>query len=232
MTPELEQLQQRLGHTFRQPSLLELALIHPSLVNESPTINESNQRLEFLGDAVLQLILSDAIYQHYPTEREGVLTQRRKILVEGRFIASLAQELGLDTCLRVQAAARELAQNKSALEDAFEALVAALYLDAGYETARAVVLRIYGDLGQRIAAAIPLDNPKGRLQELVQPGHGNASLRYEVISTTGEAHAREFTVTVFFRDRALATGRGSSKKTAEEAAAQLALANWKPDPVN
>ena len=230
MTPELTQLQQRIGYTFKNVALLELALTHPSLVNESPDINESNQRLEYLGDAVLQLVLSAEIYRLYPTAREGVLTQRRKLLVEGRYTASLALELGMDACLRVQSKSSELTRNSSALEDAFEALVAAVFIDSNYESARDVILSIYGDLNQRLAHVLPRDNPKGRLQELVQPEHGNAALRYEVTTTTGEAHAREYTVTVYFKDEPLATGCGSSKKLAEEAAAQIALANWQPAP--
>jgi len=231
MKTELALLQERIGHTFKQPALLELALTHPSLVNEDPAITESNQRLEFLGDAVLQLVISQEIYRLYPEAREGQLTQMRKKLVEGRFTAELGRELGLDNCLRVQTTAVELANSNSAMEDAFEALVAALYLDAGYEATQKLLRNIYGNIAHRLGSTLPDDNPKGRLQELVQPGHGNAALRYEVVNTTGEAHAREFEVTVFFKDQPLASGRGTSKKMAEEAAARVALNDWKPDPI-
>ncbi len=227
MNSALKTLQQRIGYTFKEAGLLDLAVTHPSLVNENPDITESNQRLEFLGDAVLQLIISEEIYRLYPQEREGVLTQNRKKLVEGRFTANLAEELDLQSCLRVQSGAVELASSPSALEDAFEALVAALYLDAGYNQARKVVLRIYGNFSQRLQDILPVDNPKGRLQELVQPDHGNSALRYEVDKTLGEAHAREFEVTVYFNDQPLASGQGTSKKLAEEAAADAALMKWK-----
>jgi len=150
MSDALLQLQSRLGYTFRDPALLARALTHPSLANELPELKEANQRLEFLGDAVLQLVLSEEIFRLYPAEREGVLTNRRKKLVEGRFIAELARELSLDESLRVQPATPELARSQSALEDAFEALVAAIYLDAGYDSTRATVLRIYGDLAARL----------------------------------------------------------------------------------
>lgn len=225
MNDALAALQARLGHTFRDPALLELAVTHPSVINEGSGARDSNQRLEFLGDAVLQLVLSEEIFRRYPQEREGVLTQRRKLLIEGKFAAKLARELHLDECLRVNAAGAlaGLKLNRSALEDAFEALVAALYLDAGYAVTQRIVLQVYGDLDQRLAAMLPADNPKGQLQERVQPVHGNNALRYEVTRTTGEDHQRVYDVTVWLLDRALGSGHGTSKKLAEEAAARAAL---------
>lgn len=223
MNDPLAILQQQIGYKFQRADLIALAVTHPSLSNESPDHKESNQRLEFLGDAVLQLILSEEIYRLYPHEREGALTQRRKKLIEGRFTAELAREIGLSACLRVPPAAAELAQSQSALEDAFEALVAAVYLDGGYARCREVVLTLYGDLTQRLATVLPADNPKGRLQEIVQPLHGNHALRYQVVATTGEAHAREFEITLYLNEQLLATGHGTSKQRAEEAAARAAL---------
>jgi len=223
MSADLQQLQSRLGYAFRDPALLDRALTHPSLLNENRDLKESNQRLEFLGDAVLQLVLSEEIFRLYPAEREGVLTNHRKKLVEGRFIAKLARELSLSENLRVQPAAPELATSQSALEDAFEAIVGAIYLDAGYSAARETILRLYGDLPARLAKTLPSDNPKGRLQEFVQPKHGNKALRYDVIKTSGADHQRAYQVTVFLLDRELGTGQGTSKKLAEEAAAVAAL---------
>eukprot|EP01035_Chromulina_nebulosa_P006507 gene6507-8802_t len=113
----------------------------------------------------------------------------------------------------------------AALEDAFEALVGAIYLDSDLATARRVVLAIYGALPDRLAAVENAENPKGRLQERVQPIHGNSALRYEVVRIDGEDHAREYEVAVYLLDRHLGTGRGTSKKNAEEAAAHAALKN-------
>ncbi|MFI5335993.1 MAG: ribonuclease III [Opitutales bacterium] len=223
MNAALAQLQHRLDYRFRDPARLELALTHPSFLNESGAAKESNQRLEFLGDAVLQLILSEELFRLYPHEREGALTLRRKKLVEGRFTAGLAAELGLGHLLRVPATAAAVTRTQSALEDAFEALVAAIFLDAGYERTRQIVLGLYGDVAERLKIALPADNPKGQLQEKVQPLHGNNALRYDVVRTSGAAHAREFEVAVYFKDRLLGTGHGPSKKLAEEAAAQVAL---------
>lgn len=228
MSDALLPLQRRLGYTFRDAALLDRALTHPSLANERPDLKDANQRLEFLGDAVLQLVLSEEIFRLYPSEREGELTNRRKKLVEGRFLAELARELALDEHLRVQSASPELARSQSALADAFEALVAAVYLDAGYAAARETILRLYGDLPTRLEKTLPADNPKGRLQELVQPKHGNHALRYEVTKTSGEAHQREYQVEVYLLDRSLGTGSGPSKKLAEEAAALEALKTLGP----
>ena len=229
MNDPLIELQARLGYTFRDPALLASAVTHPSLVNELPELKESNQRLEFLGDAVLQLVLSEEIFRLYPQDREGALTTRRKKLVEGRFLADLARELSLADSLRVQPATPELARSQSALGDAFEALVAAIYLDAGYGPTREIILRLYGDVAARLGKTLPDDNPKGRLQERVQPRHGNSALRYEVTKTSGVAHQRAFEVTVFLLDRPLGTGAGTSKQIAEEAAAQAALETLKAE---
>jgi ribonuclease-3 len=227
MSVPLSQLQQRIGYTFRDSALLTRALTHPSLVNELSELTESNQRLEFLGDAVLQLVLSEEIFRLYPQEREGALTTRRKKLVEARFLAGLAREISLEDALRVQPATPELAKNQSALGDAFEALVAAIYLDAGYGPAREVILRLYGDVATRLGKTLPDDNPKGRLQELVQPRHGNDALRYDVTRIEGADHARAYEVSVFLLSRCIGTGRGTSKKLAEEAAAQAGLETLK-----
>jgi ribonuclease-3 len=228
MNAALQELQTRIGYTFRNVALLETALTHPAYVNEQPETTDSNQRLEFLGDAVLQLILSEELFRLYPQDREGSLTQRRKKLVEGRFLAGLARGLQLDHHLRVPASASNVAETASALEDAFEALVAAIYLDDGYANARRVVLALYGDLARHLATSLPDDNPKGRLQEHVQPQHGNTALRYVTSHIGGEDHAREYEAQVFLHDQLLGTGRGPSKKLAEEAAALVALETLKP----
>lgn len=221
----LDKLQARLGHTFSRQELLREALAHPSFVNEHPEAGPSNQRLEFLGDAVLQLIVTDALYTAFHSDPEGALSRRRSILTKGRCLAQLALEIGLDDALRLGGsentpAGRARASN---LEDAFEALIGALYLDAGLERTRERVLVIYGSLEARLATGSLVDNPKGRLQELVQPKHGTGALRYETTQSGGPDHDREYTSRVHLGDRILGEGRGTSKKTAEEAAARMAL---------
>ena len=218
-------LQTRLGYRFRNPTLLRRALVHPSYLQDHPAEAESNQRLEFLGDAVLQLILTEALFALYPHEREGMLSKSRAALTKGGCLTGLALQLGLDACLLLGTSEEQTGgrQRASALEDAFEALVGALYLDSDLPTVSRVVLAIYGPLPDRLHQGIHEENPKGRLQERVQPRHGNQALRYEVIHVAGEDHEREYEARVSLFDQLLGTGRGPSKKTAEEAAARAAL---------
>lgn len=218
-------VQTRLGHAFARPELLIEALTHPSYLNENPACGPHNQRLEFLGDSVLQLVLSAALFERFPTDAEGELSRRRSILANGRCLAALARELGLDAALRLGGSENtpEGRSRDSNLEDAFEAVVGALYLDAGLETARARVLAIYGPFDARLAAGLGADNPKGRLQELVQPLHGTACLRYDTVRSGGPEHAKEYTARIYLAESLLGEGFGGSKKLAEEAAARVAL---------
>jgi len=218
-------LAEKLGHCFSDPALLRLALTHPSWLQEHPEETGTNQRLEFLGDAVIQLILTEALYQRYPDEREGVLSRHRAALSKGHFLAGLARELDLGVHLRLAASEEQTGgrDKPAALEDAFEAVIGAVYVDAGLEPTRAILLRHYGDLADRLARVAPAENPKGRLQERIQPTHGNNALRYDVVHVAGEDHEREYEARVFLHDQELGSGRGSSKKSAEEVAARAAL---------
>lgn len=225
MSDSLDDLQSRIGYSFRNGALLERALTHSSFLQDHPEITESNQRLEFLGDAVLQLALTEALFHLYPEEREGVLSKRRAALANGAFLSQLAVEYGLDRALRLANSEESTGgrTRQSSLEDAFEALVGAVYLDSDLPTAARVVLDLYGELPARLATVEESGNPKGRLQEMVQPLYGNSALRYEVTNIAGEDHAREYEVVVLLLERPLGTGRGCSKKAAEEAAARAAL---------
>jgi ribonuclease-3 len=230
---EIERFQQRIGHKFRDKALLHDALRHPSAVSVRSGVS-SNQRLEFLGDSVLQIIVSEALYRAYPEAREGELSRRRASLTKGAFLVGLARELGLDGLIELSTAEEQTGGRlrASSLEDACEALAGAIYLDAGIEAARSAVLQWYGPLAHRLAGEEPGDNPKGRLQELVQPAHGNTALRYEVTQTKGEAHNRHFEVHLHLLGRLLGTGSGRSKKEAEENAASEALRKWKTSAPN
>lgn len=224
MSTPLSQFQARIGYTFRDPVLLETAVTHPSWLQDHPGKTATNQRLEFLGDAVLQLLLTEELFALFPDDHEGELSQRRASLTKGVFLAQLAREVRLEAGLRLgnSEEAGGGRTRASALEDALEAVIGAIYLDSDLPTVRRVVLALYGPLPERLALATA-DNPKGRLQELVQPRHGNNALRYEVINTEGADHARAYEVSVFLLTRLLGTGRGTSKKLAEEAAALEAL---------
>ena len=218
----------RLGYSFTTKTLLVEALTHGSYLQDHPAAAPHNQRLEFLGDSVLQFILTAALYRDYPAEREGVLSRRRAVLSKGEFLTKMARDLGLDASLRLSKSEEDAGgrNRASILEDAFEALVGALYLDSDLVTAQGLVLRWYGPLGERLAVSEDAENPKGRLQEKIQPEHGNTALRYEVVNATGPRHAREYEVAVHLNEKKLGTGRGTSKKIAEEAAARAALESF------
>ena len=232
MSADLDDLERRIGHRFRTRAHLERALTHASFMQDNPSAPGNNQRLEFLGDSVLQLVLTEALFSLYPGDREGDLTERRAMLGKGRFLSQLAREVGLDRCLRLGAAEESTGgrSRDAALEDAFEALVGAVQLDGGIESARRTVLAIYGDLAARLALLEAHANPKGRLQEIVQPKHGNSAVRYEVVSTEGADHERKYEVAVYVLERRAGTGRGPSKKIAEEEAARAALTGLEVGP--
>ena len=220
----LEILQDRIGYRFKDISLLERAMTHSSFAQEHAKA-ESNQRLEFLGDSVLQILLAEELFHLFPGDREGQLSRNRSLLVSGVFLARLAFEVGLPACLKLGASERSSGgyNRASIIGDAFEALIGAVYLDSDLTAARHIARAIYGDLSLRLEGLTQADNPKGRLQEQIQPVHGNNALRYEVTRVEGRDHAREYEVAVYLHDRLLGQGRGTAKKLAEEEAAQVAL---------
>jgi ribonuclease-3 len=222
--PEFTDLQARLGHTFQTPALLSQALTHPGYANEHPEGGDHYQRLEFLGDAVIQFVVTEALFRLRPTEREGELSRLRVALTNGIFLSRLAHELGLPAHLRLSTAEQKTGGSPTAAGDAYEAVVGAILLDAGLPAAQGFILRTYGPIENRLARQqIENANPKGRLQERYQPTHGSGALRYETAASGGADHAKEYTSSVFLGDRHLGTGQGSSKKQAEESAARSAL---------
>ena len=231
MSTPLEQLQQRIAYTFSDQQLLVRAVTHPSYLHDHPEEPESNQRLEFLGDAVLQLVVTEELFRQYPADREGAMSKNRSALSKGAFLCELARQIGLGACLRLSASEEQTGgrDRTIALGDVFESLVGALYLDSDLATTRRIVLALYGSLAEHLAEMQPSENPKGRLQELVQPVHGNHAIRYEVFATHGEDHNREYEVQISLNDELLGIGRGPSKKTAEEAAARIALEKLKTE---
>ena len=225
----LQELQQRLAYTFRDIGLLETAVTHPSYLQDHSEVAASNQRLEFLGDAVLQMILTETLYRLFPDDREGSLSKRRSALSKGQYLTGLATRLSLAECLRLSNSEEQCGGRRrpSTLEDAFEALVGALYLDSDLTTAKRVVLGFYGSLPERLEETQPAENPKGQLQELIQPKLGNHALRYVVTHIGGQDHAREYEAQLFLNEEQIGTGRGPSKKAAEEGAAREGLQRFK-----
>src|SRR5215470_15956405 len=217
-------LQERLGYVFRDPGLLQMALTHPSVAHEQGLPVQTNQRLEFLGDAVLQLILTRELYDKFPAFGEGPLTKGRAKLVNRRTLAEHARQLGLGTYL-ILSRGEELhggRERLSGLADTFEALLGAIFLDGGFEAARDFILRQFVTSFGELADIPTLDNPKGELQEFLQASSSEAP-RYHVVSATGPDHDRVFECTVHHHGVELARGQGKSKKAAESEAALAAL---------
>ncbi|WP_309397654.1 ribonuclease III [Cerasicoccus maritimus] len=220
---EISPLEQRIGHQFRDPALLTQALTHSSRLQDEPEAID-NQRLEFLGDSVLGVFLAEALYQAYPDEREGHLARAKSILAKGDFLAQLARELDLPPLLRMSEAERSMDGHlrDAALEDAFEALIGAVYLDSDFPTTRTCLQGLYGDLPTRLEKRLAHDNPKGRLQEWTQ-AQGQEQPIYTIVNETGPGHAREFTAEVAVAGEVQGSGQGASKKEAEEVAARSAI---------
>jgi ribonuclease-3 len=225
---DLAAFQDRLGCRFRDENLLRLALTHPSVAHESGVTTAHNQRLEFLGDAVLQLILTQKLYEQLPRSDEGPLTKARAKLVNRRSLAERARTLGLGEQLILSRGEETHGgrERPSTLADAFEALLGAIFLDGGFETAREFVLREFSAALSPTAAAgeTDNDNPKGELQELLQARSPQAP-QYQTLSATGPDHDRVFECTVHHEGVELARGTGKSKKAAESDAALAALKN-------
>jgi ribonuclease-3 len=221
---DLAALQNRLGFQFRDENLLHLALTHPSVAHESGVATAHNQRLEFLGDAVLQLVLTQKLYEQFPKFDEGELTKMRAKLVNRSTLAEHARALDLGAHLILSrgeetSGGRERA---SALADAFESLLGAIFLDGGFDAAREFVLcEFAADFGAP-AGASGIDNPKGELQELLQSRSLSAP-EYQTVSATGPDHDRVFECVVQHESVELARGCGKSKKAAESEAALAAL---------
>jgi ribonuclease-3 len=215
-------LEQSLGHSFADRELLERALTHASAGDGARKVRH-NERLEFLGDRVLNLMTAERLMELYPDEREGELTKRMHALISGEACARVASRIGLSEALRLSGgeSRRGGRANATILGDACEALLAALYRDAGFDKTREVFARIWSEEFEAADAGAG-DNPKSELQEwaaqrkLAQPA-------YEVTSRTGPAHAPIFEVELRVGDLEPARGRGGSRQQAEKTAAEAML---------
>ena len=208
------------GHDFSDKKLVELALTHPSAVEHEPLL--SYQRLEFLGDAVVGLCVADFAYRNYPQADEGTLTKMRVAVVQGAFLSEKQLEAGFDQLIIFGASEQSQSARglTRALEDSFESLAGALYLDGGFDLAYNWVM---SQLEKHINpdTVIHSANPKSELQELVQRTGGVVT--YRIIEECGPAHAPSFVAEVLINGKARSRAAGESKKAAETAAASLAL---------
>ena len=227
----LEELQKRMGYQFRNPEYLRLATTHSSYANETGAHNHHllcNERLEFLGDSVLSLITSDYLYRHFPNLPEGDLTRMRADTVCEEALASYAKEIGLGDFLLLGKGERNSggAEKPAVIADAFEAILAAIYLDAGaMDGMRAVERFLLPFISKKVTQIAETGGShidcKSRLQEFVQKDHGQPD--YRLVSESGPDHKKTFVVEVYLDSNMIGRGSGHSKKNAEQAAAREAL---------
>lgn len=228
LTRRAAELETRLGHAFRDKSLLDAALTHPSLAGfKGGRGLGTYERLEFLGDRVLGLIVAEMLYRAFPQEAEGALARRFAELVRRESIARVAAEIGLGRHLRLAVSEAEAGgrDNPALLADAGEAVIAALYLDGGLEAARRFVEPAWRPL--MAEEARPPQDAKTALQEWVQ-GHGLPLPAYALVAMAGPPHEPRFEVEVRVEGRGSASGAGKSKRAAEQAAAAAMLARLAP----
>jgi ribonuclease III len=232
---EDEQLEERLGHKFTAPELLERALTHSSAVPElrsgqadqapGEMLAQDNEQLEFLGDAVLELLASEYLLKSFPEWSEGQLSKSRARIVNARSLEIAARRLGLGEHLRVGRGEEKTGgrEKQTLLADAFEAVLAAVYLDAGLEAAREVLRRtLFAQALEERGESISESDRKSALQEFLQ-GRGQPPAEYKLAGESGPDHQKVFRIEVWVNGECLASGVGSTKKEAEQKAARSAL---------
>ena len=220
----LEELQETLGYQFRNPGLLCRALTHPSYVNEHPEDGiGDNQRLESLGDAVLDFIAGAWVYRHHPDFNEGRMTRLRAALVRTKTLAALARQVGIGEALRLGRGEEDAGgrAREANLCDAFEAVVGALYIDGGLAASELFVEPLIGPISEAMLAAEADWDAKSRLQEWSQAELG-VTPRYRIVAEKGPDHAKTFVAEVLLVKDVAGQGEGRSKQAAEQAAARVA----------
>jgi ribonuclease III len=222
--PPLSDIQQRIGHTFKDAELLERALTHKSYANEN-RVPYHNERMEFLGDAVLSLVISEHLMKAFPDSTEGDLSRLRAAVVSEPALASVSRDIGLGGHLLLGKGEDQTGgRNKdSLLADCLEALIAAVYLDAGKDAAESLVIRLFEDVMKRTSASGGSLDYKTEFQELCQEQLKQLP-EYRIVSETGPDHQKQFEMEVWIKGQLSGRGTGKSKKEAEQRAAKEALA--------
>ncbi|MBD3653574.1 ribonuclease III [Kangiella sp.] len=216
----IERLCNRLGYQFNDPSLLKLALTHRS------GANKHNERLEFLGDSILGMVIAEHLFTHLKKADEGQLTRLRASLVKGKTLAEIAKELELGECLYLGEGELKSGgfRRASILADALEAIIGAIYKDAGFELTRKVILGLYQKRLESVDLKSVQKDPKTQLQEWLQ-SRKLPLPEYELLKVTGEPHKQTFDVACILAEKKVKThGSGSSRRNAEQQAAEKALA--------
>lgn len=223
--PDWAKLERALGVNFEEQALLRRALLHRSFLNETSEPGlESYERLEYLGDAYLGWVVADELYKRFPTYSEGDLSYARAELVRNETLAAIAGDLDLASYIRMGQGALDSGNNerRSILAQALEAVLAAVLLDRGERSARALARRWFAKRISRLAVAGPPKDAKSTLQEIIQ-AQGCSLPTYETIERHGTEHAPQFRVIVYIEDKPLGEGMGTRKAEAEQAAASEAL---------
>lgn len=225
--PALRQLQERLGYEFQRPKLLTEALTHSSYQGDGGGRRHSYERLEFLGDRVLGLVIANLLFRRFPGEEVGALARRHAAVVRGEALAEVAHGLGIAACVRLSRGEEDAGgrRNPSLLADACEAVIAAIFLDGGLDAAKEVVERLWRGMIERDAS--PPKDPKTLLQEWAQ-GFGRPLPIYREMERSGPPHAPLFRVEVSVEGFAPVAATGSSKRSAERAAAEGLLLALRP----
>lgn len=223
------QIEEILGYVFTNKSLLDLSLMHRSMANymngKSAYALANNERLEFLGDAVLDLVLSDILIHTFPQDTEGDLTKKRASLVNEMILNDIALDLKLDTSIQLGKAEMESGMNKNSrlLSSCLEALLGAIYLDGGFPSAQIIIKQLFKSRLEDIKLGRPLfDDYKTQLQELLQKKY-HLTPEYYLIGTEGPEHQKVFEIEVKIKGKTIASATGRSKKIAEQNAAKKAL---------
>lgn len=228
---DLSSLEEKINHKFKNKNLLKEALTHRSYLNENPSwgkdfLSHHNERLEFLGDAVLELIVTEALFKNYPHSSEGDLTSIRSALVNYQMLADISKDIVLkDYILLSKGEAKDTGKARDVIvANAFESLIGAIYLDGGYEAAEKFINFF---VIKRVAEVMEKElyrDPKSFLQEIIQEKM-KITPTYDVLSEKGPDHAKIFRIGVYFGDKLIAEGDGSSKQEAEVEAAKSALSS-------
>jgi ribonuclease III len=222
----VDSVQEKMGVKFDNPALLELALTHTSYVHEKKlSMEKSNERLEFLGDAVLGVCIAEILIKAFPEEPEGMLSKRRAALVNQKQLARLSQTMELGESLRLGKGEDKTGgrQKASLLADAFEAVVGALFLDLGLSAVQKYLHRLFADLIPVSKKIETSQDYKTRLQEFYQKKF-QKSPRYVLVKESGPDHSKVFEIRIEFNGQSLAQGSGKSKREAEQNAAKIAFA--------
>ena len=226
---DLQTLQNNLGYSFKNLDLLNQALVHRSFLNENRnTYSQSNERLEFLGDAVLELWTTNYLYQNFPLLEEGSLTNQRSLAVRTENLAEIAKQIDLGEFVYLSHGEEKHQgrENISILADTFESVLGAIYLDTGFSSIDQVLTKLLIPSLTKIANQKNIKDPKSYFQELAQKDT-NITPHYQTISESGPDHQKVFTVGLFLGDQQIAQGEGNSKQKAEESAALAGISKLK-----